>query len=170
MPLKSRIRGSATFTNRSRNSYIRSPRRVTLHPIGTPVLSLNPASDFLARVTTGFCPVTAESSSTAESITFTFATASPSPILMTTFDGRGTCQIFLYLNCLMRAGAITSRKRSRSRGRARRSIFDSLTSAFTFFLVLVTSAIDLPLPHDFATLFTHPHHRSRRWCPCKGPW
>lgn len=36
------------------NSYIFSPRSVTLHPIGIPSLNLKFATDFLARVTTAF--------------------------------------------------------------------------------------------------------------------
>src|SRR5437867_7375678 len=35
-PLKSRTRGSATLTRRSRNSYMRAPPSVTLAPTGTP--------------------------------------------------------------------------------------------------------------------------------------
>ena len=49
-PLKSRTRGSERFTRRSRNSYIFSPRSVTLHPIGIPSLILKLAIDFLAFV------------------------------------------------------------------------------------------------------------------------
>ena len=36
---------------------MRSPRNVTLAPMALPSRSLKPAIDFLARVTSGFCPV-----------------------------------------------------------------------------------------------------------------
>ena len=50
-PRKSRMRGSAIVSSRSRNSHIRSPRRVTFAPIGMPSRSLNCAIDLrgLAR-------------------------------------------------------------------------------------------------------------------------
>ena len=35
-PRKSRMRGIATFTSRSRNSYMRAPQRVTMQPTGSP--------------------------------------------------------------------------------------------------------------------------------------
>ena len=57
---------------RSRNSYIFSPRSVTIVPMGTPSRSLNAAIDFLALVITGFCPVIVASSSTALSRTLAF--------------------------------------------------------------------------------------------------
>ena len=40
---------------------MRSPRSVTIAPIGMPLRTLNCAIDFLARVTTGFWPVTRRS-------------------------------------------------------------------------------------------------------------
>src|SRR5260370_176704 len=45
------------FTRRSMNSYMRLPRRVTMAPMAIPSRTLKAAMDFLARVTTGFCPV-----------------------------------------------------------------------------------------------------------------
>src|ERR1700687_2097265 len=57
MPRKSLMRGIAMLTRRSRNSYMRSPRRVTLQPIAWPSRTLNVATDFFALVTAGFCPV-----------------------------------------------------------------------------------------------------------------
>ena len=57
IPLKSRTRGSARFTRRSRNSYIFSPRSVTLHPIAIPSRILKLAIAFFAFVVTTFCPV-----------------------------------------------------------------------------------------------------------------
>ena len=47
--------------------------------------------DFLARVTTGFWPVTAVSSAEADSNSLMFWMASPSPMLTTTFFSLGTC-------------------------------------------------------------------------------
>ena len=69
---------------------MRSPRSVTMAPIGMPSRSLKLAIAFLAFVTTGFCPAIAVSSSTAESITFGFWMASPRPMLRTIFSRRGT--------------------------------------------------------------------------------
>ncbi len=40
-------------SRRSRNSHMRSPRRVTLQPIAWPSRTWKPAMDFLARVTQG---------------------------------------------------------------------------------------------------------------------
>src|SRR2546429_497337 len=48
MPLKSRTRGSARFTKRSKNSYMRSRRSGTMQPIFWPWRSLQVAIDFLA--------------------------------------------------------------------------------------------------------------------------
>ena len=47
----------ARAISRSRNSQARSPRRVTLAPMGMPSRSLKAAMDWRARVTTGFWPV-----------------------------------------------------------------------------------------------------------------
>ena len=55
---------------RSRNSYIRAPRSVTAAPIAIPARSEKLEIDFLARVTTGFCPVIAPSSATITSSAF----------------------------------------------------------------------------------------------------
>ena len=55
---------------RAKNSYILSPRKVTLQPIAWPSLNLKPAIDFLALVTTGFWPVINVNSLTASSNNF----------------------------------------------------------------------------------------------------
>ena len=47
----------ARLMSRSKNSHLRSPRRVTLAPMALPSRSLKPAIDFLALVTTAFWPV-----------------------------------------------------------------------------------------------------------------
>ena len=51
---KSRTRGNAKLIRRSANSYIFSPRKVTLHPIGMFSLILKFAIAFLAFVVTAF--------------------------------------------------------------------------------------------------------------------
>ena len=71
------MRGSASRVRRSRKSHIRSPRRVTLTPIGLPVRTRNWAIDRLARVTIGFWPVMSWRSPTAASTAFAFCRASP---------------------------------------------------------------------------------------------
>ena len=92
---------------RSTNSYIFSPRSVTLHPIGCPSRSLKFATDFLALVTTAFCPVIISRSLIAVSKTFEFSFASPTPMLITTLSSFGTCIIFLYSNFFCNAGTIS---------------------------------------------------------------
>ena len=91
MPRKSRTRGSAIVTKRSRNSYMRTPRRVTMQPMGTPSRILKPAMAFLDFVTTGFWPAILVRSPTALSITFLSETASLTPMLSVIFSRRGTC-------------------------------------------------------------------------------
>src|SRR5580704_11346435 len=104
MPRKSRTRGSATVVRRSRNSSIRSRRKVTLHPIGMPSRSLKVAIDRFALVTTGCWPVIAVKSAAAASAFLLSCTASPTPILTTIFSRRGTCIGFLYPNSCISAG------------------------------------------------------------------
>ncbi len=58
MPRKSRTRGSAV-EQRSTNSHILSPRRVTFAPMGMPSRSLKFATDFFALKQPGFWPVIA---------------------------------------------------------------------------------------------------------------
>src|SRR5580698_436393 len=86
----SRTRGKATEIRRSRNSYIASPRSVTIAPMGMPSRSLNAAIDFFAFVMTGFCPAIDPRSATRGSIILTFCVASPRPMLMTIFSSFGT--------------------------------------------------------------------------------
>ena len=80
---------------RSRNSYIRSPRSVTIAPMLIPSRSLKAAMDFFAFVTTGFCPVIVASSFAAVSMIFALAIASPRPMLTTIFSSFGTLIGFL---------------------------------------------------------------------------
>ena len=70
-----------------------SRRRVTMQPIGMPSRSLNWAIDLRALVITGLRPVIAAISLTADSRILAFWTASPSPMLTTTFSRRGTSMI-----------------------------------------------------------------------------
>ena len=70
---------------------MRSPRSVTLQPIGMCSRSLKLAIDFLARVTTGFWPVMTARSFAAASIFLPSWMASPTPMLMTILSSRGTC-------------------------------------------------------------------------------
>src|SRR5208283_442765 len=109
MPRKSLMRGIAMLTRRSRNSYMRSPRRVTLQPIAWPSRTLNVATDFLALVTAGFCPVIFAISAVAASMTFLSATASPTPMLTVTLTMRGTCMLFLSPSLVLSSGTIFSR-------------------------------------------------------------
>ncbi len=62
-----------------------------MQPMGMPSRSLKAAMDFLALVTTGFCPVMAASSAEAESSSLMFWMASPNPRLMMIFSSRGAC-------------------------------------------------------------------------------
>ncbi|MNC87789.1 hypothetical protein D3C83_35460 [compost metagenome] len=59
------MRGIAMFTRRSRNSYIRSPRKVTMQPTGYPARTLKLAIDLRDLVTTGFWPAMRVMSATA---------------------------------------------------------------------------------------------------------
>src|SRR5690349_18278063 len=110
------MRGSAIDSRRSRNSHIRSPRNVTLAPIGMPSRSLNCAMDLRARCTSGFWPVIAVRSRTAPSISFASRAASPTPMLTTTFTTPGICMTLSYENCSRSPGAISSAYRCLSRG------------------------------------------------------
>src|SRR5882757_9084473 len=110
MPRKSRMRGMAMLTSRSRNSYMRSPRKVTLQPIAWPSRTLNVATDFFALVTAGFWPVIFAISAVAASMTFLSATASPTPMLTVIFKIRGTCIVFLSSSFCLSSGTILSLK------------------------------------------------------------
>ena len=91
MPRKSRTRGRATLNRRSRNSHIRSPRRVTLAPMGISSRSLKLATDFLALVMMAFWPVILVRSPTTASSTLEFSRASPQPQLTTILSSLGIC-------------------------------------------------------------------------------
>ncbi len=89
------MRGMAIVTSRSRKSYIRSPRSVTLTPIGMPSRSLKLATDLRALMISGFWPAISISSSCADLIFFESATASPTPMFSTILSSRGICMSFL---------------------------------------------------------------------------
>jgi hypothetical protein len=72
------------------NSYMRSPRSVTVAAIGIPLLSLKAAIDLRARRVAGRWPVMRASSSIAASSSLMFWVASPTPMFTTTLTSRGT--------------------------------------------------------------------------------
>src|SRR6202453_2892146 len=92
---------------RSRNSYIVSPRRVTMAPMGMPSRTLKAAMDFLALVVTGFWPVIAARSATRGSMILTFWVASPRPMLMTIFSSLGIAMALVMLSSLPSACLIS---------------------------------------------------------------
>ena len=59
--------------------------------MGMPSRSLKEAMDFLARVTTAFCPAMAVSSATASSISLLFWLAAPRPMFREIFSMPGSC-------------------------------------------------------------------------------
>src|SRR5262245_58269312 len=84
--------------NRSKNSYIRPPLRVTRQPRGLPSRILKLAIDFLARVTAAFCPAMRVICSAALSRSLMFCSESPTPMFRTIMFSRGTAIGFLYPN------------------------------------------------------------------------
>src|SRR5215210_5520207 len=109
IPRKSLTRGNAIETSLSRNSHIRSPRRVTRAPSGMPSRILNPAMLFPARPSCGFCPVILARSAIAPSRARLFATASPTPMFTTIFSSFGIRIGFCISNLSLSAGATSSR-------------------------------------------------------------
>ena len=85
------MRGIATETRRSRNSYARSSRSVTVRPTGMPSRSLNAATDLRARRMFGFWPAMSASCSCAASSILESCLASPTPMLSVTLTRRGAC-------------------------------------------------------------------------------
>jgi hypothetical protein len=89
-PRKSRIRGMVIEIRRSRNSYMRSPRRVTLQPIGQPSRILKPAMDLRAmRDNRLLASDQLHVRATAPSSSFLSCEAAPTPILMSDFGDTG---------------------------------------------------------------------------------
>ncbi len=74
--------------------YERPCRRVTEIPTGIPSRILKPATDFLAVLIVGCCPVIVAISLTQLSSSFEFFDASPRPRLTDIFTTLGTCEIF----------------------------------------------------------------------------
>src|ERR1700751_2282688 len=91
----------------SRNSYIFSPRNVTIAPIGMPSRTLKAAIDFFALVDTGFCPAIAVRSATRGSSILGFWVASPRPMFNTLFSRRGTAIGFFRPSSFCSAGRIS---------------------------------------------------------------
>ena len=81
----------ATDISRSRNSYERSPRSVTLTPTGIPSRTLNWAMDLRARRTLGRWPAMIASCSPAASRTLESCLASPTPMFSVIFWISGAC-------------------------------------------------------------------------------
>ena len=77
---------------------MRSPRRVTLAPIGMPARRRKDAMDLRARVTIGCWPVMARRSRTAPSMALESVAASPTPMFTTIFSIFGIIMTFLYWN------------------------------------------------------------------------
>ncbi len=88
---------------------MRSPRRVTMHPMLTPARSLKFEIDLRALRMLGFWPVMVASSAVAISIMRGSPMASPTPMLTTIFSSRGTCITFLYPNSSLISGTICLR-------------------------------------------------------------
>src|SRR5690349_5214029 len=87
------------FTSRSTNSYIRALRSVTLQPMAWPSRSLKVAIAMRECVTIGFWPAISAMSAAASSTFLRSLTASPMPMLSTTFSRRGTCIALVRPNC-----------------------------------------------------------------------
>ena len=78
-------------TRRSKNSYMRARRRVTLTPTGMPSRSLKLAIDLRARRTLGCWPAMVASCSVAASSILESCLASPTPMFSVILVSRGTC-------------------------------------------------------------------------------
>ena len=107
MPRKSRMRGTAIVTKRSRNSHIRRRRKVTEDPTGMPSRSRKFEIDLRALVTTAFCPVIMASSSVTDWINLRSRLPSPMPTLTTTLSTRGIWWGLAKPNCSISAGRAT---------------------------------------------------------------
>ena len=87
---------------------MRSPRSVTLAPIGMPSRILNWATDLRARRSCARCPAMIVSSSIAASSTLASVFASPTPMFSVIFVMRGTCMIDDRPNCSFSASRSSS--------------------------------------------------------------
>ena len=85
---------------RSRNSYMRSRRSVTLQPIGQPSRILKPAIDLRALVTTGFWPAISVHVGDRVLDDLLVAIASPTPMFRVILSMRGTCITLLVAELL----------------------------------------------------------------------
>ena len=84
------MRGRAIRIKRSRTSYIRGPRRVTLAPMAWSLRSLKFAMLFFERVSAGFWPVIKASSDFASSNACLVSAELAMQVFTTTFCRRGT--------------------------------------------------------------------------------
>jgi len=101
------MRGIARLMRRSKNSHIRSPRKVTMQPIDMPSRSLNAAIERRALVMTGRWPAINWRSPTAPSSSDCCWVALPTPMLMTILVSRGTCITLDRPSSLASAGRIS---------------------------------------------------------------
>ena len=91
-PRKSRILGSAVDSSRSRNSHIRSPRSVTLAPMGIPSRSLNAGDRLAGPGHRGLLPGDGRPGPRPRRpAALASRMASPTPMFTTIFSSRGTC-------------------------------------------------------------------------------
>src|SRR5437763_1648976 len=105
----SRARGRTTMHNRSSNSYMRSPRKVTAQPMGMPLRILKFAMDFFARVIIALCPVIWPSSTAAVSNSLAFWLASPRPMFTVIFCNLGTAMQFFQPKRFINAATVSPR-------------------------------------------------------------
>src|SRR3989338_3667004 len=106
IPRKSRVRGIAKNTRRSRKSYIRFPRSVTRYPITIPLRVLNEAIATRAGRGSGNCPVIFIMEVRTSSFSFS-SFRRPIPTFTTTFSMRGTAWILDARNRSRNAGIVT---------------------------------------------------------------
>src|SRR5262245_58139246 len=143
-PRKSRTRGSAMFTRRSTNSYMRDLRSVTLQPIGWFSRSLKFEIALRDLVITGFWPAIRPRSAAADSTFLRSLTPSPMPMLMTILSSVGTCIGLLYLNCsvsfLRTASSNMVRRRGGTRGSSAGAAAAGLAAPFSPFGALAALA------------------------------
>src|SRR5690554_1677520 len=166
------MRGRAVDSRRSRNSHMRSPRRVTCAPIGWPSRSLNCAIDLRARVTCGFWPVMRDRSRIAPSMSLESRAASPTPMLTTILVKVATWLMFGCANSSRSPATISSRYFFFSRGSsATVAVFSLISDVLTGTLgdadalgALHPVALDLlgadPHPGALLGLRVHDHDRS----------
>src|SRR6202048_2272527 len=112
------------------NSYILALRSVTLAPIGWFSRSLKVAIATREKVTIGFWPAISARSAAASSAFLRSLTASPTPMLSTTFSRRGTCMTLAYADCSVSLRRMLLSYSARRRGMYAVSAIDLCSRAF----------------------------------------